>query len=824
MPGRTDDTVPPSLADLANARVVSPAAVTKTALRYEYMGVEPLLAHLASDGCRTYANLLELARRHASHVVATRADLDGLSSPALYALAQLTVCTATDGAAVSRAADLFALARSVAGRGSSAHHEHPDLELQTLLAAGRLENVREHLNDAGIDPWIRWAVSADLANPFGNAPPQDTTTWLNAFNRPFIERGLAPLQLGLAATPFEGLTSAGAALRAGTVDGPLVTIVVPVFQPDQSLVLAVRSLIEQTWGPLQIVLVDDASPAEFEPVLAQARGLDERIEYVRMPTNGGAYRARNLGIAHARGEFVGIQDSDDWSHPDRIARQMHTLMTQPAVVATLSKAIWLHRDLTITRPGTKPFARIAPSLLFRRKEVLRRLGAFDVMRKGADTEFIERLSATFGCESVVTLEEPLTLYQLTQGSLSRADFRTGWRHDARVSYHSAFRQWHREISAGRADPSIEPGSERPFAAPPEMTGGAHPTKPIDVVVLADMRSHLLDSTGLPPIIEALASAGLEVGLARGEALRHAKVARELPQPAVQRLVTAGLAAWRPLSADLTPRLLLVRDPDLLSLPRVSTSVGMRPERVVVVADRFPAPGERPRISYEPNRIERIGREQLGREVEWLPATTDIAAELRAAGATGKIHPSHLAESAQVSRHPGRSIVGPPVIGVSDSSPYAVERADRRRLSTRLPTGDAYDIRILESSDRPTRHPGPSWLGFGPSTIGPFELLDQCDFFVGLTPLIAGVNVLRPIIDAMARGCVVIVQPEHERLLGDAALYLGARSVTELVDQHWKDPDLFSTQQRQSLAFCQNELSAEALASVILQLTGTEHTS
>lgn len=808
--------LPDFLVDLAQSSVVTAEAVAKLSLRYEYLGTEPLLAHMASAGVLTIEQIDRAAQQAGSQQDVPAATLSALNSSGVYALAFLALGRIDDGATATRAADLFALGRKVA-----AHHgtplEYVDVDLQANLAAGRGDYVRQNASDKAVDPWISWSVETDLTNPLPAASGTDVSNWLQTFNRPFDQRGIAPVRIRDTATPFDSVTTDAV---AQSVSGPSVTIVMPVWSPSASLVTAVSSVLEQTWRNLEVILVDDASPAGFESVFAEAVALDPRVTYVRMPTNGGAYRARNHGVSLAKSEYVGFQDADDWSHPQRVERQMAVLQERPDVIATLSKAIRVHADLRITKTGSLPFEKNAPSLLFRRQPVLDRLGRYDDMRKAADTEFIERLAAVFGPDNVVTLEEPLALYQLTTGSLSRADFRTGWHRDARVSYHSAFRYWHRQIVEEGADPVIESANGRAFPAPPEFEGVDYPHSRLDVVMLADWRHGLVDHTALATEIRAMASAGLKVGLVRGEAIRHAKVKRNYPRRVIQQALAAGHASWSPFSADLSASLLLVRDPDLLAFARPTSSIRMRPQRIVVVADRTPRPDHRPRTSYDPATIERAAVDTFGITVEWLPTTAQIALQLRESGATGTIHPAHRLDVVDVERFPARPTDQRPVIGVADASRFGVERIDRARLASVLPLDDSYDVRLFENSPRPRTYPGATWLQFDNETLTAAAFFDQCDFYVGLPPRVHGTRLVRPILDAMARGCVPIVDPELREVLGDAALYYGQQSVAEIVDRVWDDPGLLTAQQQRSIAFCHNELAAAVFASAITQLTAT----
>ena len=160
---------------------------------------------------------------------------------------------------------------------------------------------------------------------------------------------------------------------------------------------------------------------------------------------GAAYVARNLGIAQARGEFITIQDADDWSHPERIERQVRALQGNQQLMATWCRGFRLSDDLVINWIQGRAQWQAAASFCFRRS-VLERLGQHDEVRRGADSEFINRLMAAYGPRSVESLPEPLLLMRLTAGSLSRSDFGLLWHHPARVAYRATYAPWHRAIA------------------------------------------------------------------------------------------------------------------------------------------------------------------------------------------------------------------------------------------------------------------------------------------------------------------------------------------------------------------------------------------
>lgn len=95
----------------------------------------------------------------------------------------------------------------------------------------------------------------------------------------------------------------------------LISVIVPVYNIEQYLERCVRSIMEQTYRDLEILLVDDGSTDQSGAICDRLAGEDARIR-VFHKENGGSSSARNLGIANAKGEYLGFIDSDDHIEPD----------------------------------------------------------------------------------------------------------------------------------------------------------------------------------------------------------------------------------------------------------------------------------------------------------------------------------------------------------------------------------------------------------------------------------------------------------------------------------------------------------------------------
>lgn len=109
---------------------------------------------------------------------------------------------------------------------------------------------------------------------------------------------------------------------------PLVSVVIPSFNAAATLERAIQSVRQQTYRPLEIVVVDDGSADATAELLDRLAGLD--LIVVRNPKPSGASNARNQGVLRATGELVAFLDADDEWFPNKLALQVPALLANPA--------------------------------------------------------------------------------------------------------------------------------------------------------------------------------------------------------------------------------------------------------------------------------------------------------------------------------------------------------------------------------------------------------------------------------------------------------------------------------------------------------------
>ena len=117
-------------------------------------------------------------------------------------------------------------------------------------------------------------------------------------------------------------------LRGDVVeDGPLVTVVVPVYNtPEGPLRRCLRSILAQDYANIELIVVDDGSSKECVAVLNDMLGSDPRSRVIE-GGHSGVSHARNLGIDAAQGEWVVFCDSDDEVLPSFISDALRVALS-----------------------------------------------------------------------------------------------------------------------------------------------------------------------------------------------------------------------------------------------------------------------------------------------------------------------------------------------------------------------------------------------------------------------------------------------------------------------------------------------------------------
>ena len=132
---------------------------------------------------------------------------------------------------------------------------------------------------------------------------------------------------------------------------PKITVAMPVFNGGQHLRLAVLSIVGQTFHDWEMLIIDDGSTDNALQDIADIH--DSRIRILRDGRNKGLATRLNEAIDLARGQYFARMDHDDVSYPERFARQIALLESNPVLDVVAVRAVTISDDneLVGTFPG-----------------------------------------------------------------------------------------------------------------------------------------------------------------------------------------------------------------------------------------------------------------------------------------------------------------------------------------------------------------------------------------------------------------------------------------------------------------------------------------
>lgn len=214
----------------------------------------------------------------------------------------------------------------------------------------------------------------------------------------------------------------------GSLSGPLVSVILPVYNRAGWVARAVASVLAQTHRHLELLVIDDGSTDDTRRVL---EGFGPRVKVLGQ-AHAGAESARNLGLERARGEFVAFIDSDDVWYADRLSRQL-PLFRRAEVGLVFGNAVLVDFRPTPPRRLRRTFFdRVRPSrgrvteelargcfvpfssVLARRRRLLE-AGGFTPGRVAAD--YLKWVELSAGCEFDY-VEAPVFEYAIHPGGIS----------------------------------------------------------------------------------------------------------------------------------------------------------------------------------------------------------------------------------------------------------------------------------------------------------------------------------------------------------------------------------------------------------------------
>jgi len=211
--------------------------------------------------------------------------------------------------------------------------------------------------------------------------------------------------------------------RTSRPGAPLLSVITVVLNGERHLEKTVRSVLEQSFGDVEYIVIDGGSTDGTVDIL---RRYEERLDYWVSEPDRGIYDAMNKGIGLSGGDLVGILNSDDRYLPgalDAVAAEYREGGNRKAVIAGPWKVLFRDRELGTLVPSLKFHdLRICHQAMFVPRRAYEEFGPYDTgYRYSADLDMALRLYRG-GCEFRF-VEQPIAAYN-TFGASGRHFLRT----------------------------------------------------------------------------------------------------------------------------------------------------------------------------------------------------------------------------------------------------------------------------------------------------------------------------------------------------------------------------------------------------------------
>ena len=216
----------------------------------------------------------------------------------------------------------------------------------------------------------------------------------------------------------------------------------PAYNVERYIGDAIESILSQTFGDFELVIVDDCSTDGTRAIVERYRRRDGRIRVLSLDRNRGGGHARNVAILHARGPFIAVMDADDVSLQGRLEKQVRFLQAHPEVGVVGSNAVYMdeHAVPLWERRYWSDDAAIRKHIFLAcplsigscmiRKDVIMRAGLHDVTYRHADDyELFFRLGRV---TRFANIDETLYQYRMHPQSTSFKNMRDQARMAIRV--------------------------------------------------------------------------------------------------------------------------------------------------------------------------------------------------------------------------------------------------------------------------------------------------------------------------------------------------------------------------------------------------------
>jgi glycosyltransferase involved in cell wall biosynthesis len=215
---------------------------------------------------------------------------------------------------------------------------------------------------------------------------------------------------------------------------PLISIIIPCYNIASFVCQAIQSVIDQTYKNLEIWIIDDASSDDTLQKINTIK--DPRIQLIEFKNNTQKVGAVNEVLQKVNGDYIVMQDADDWSEPNRIKMQLQQFINDPELgicftgYRYIGNKVSLPTKISLTnnelrseflgfyKNDIKRNSTVCGTMMISRKVLEKTKGysSYFSGRVAEDIQWIYRILKDF---KGITIDQPLYNYRLREGSFTQ---------------------------------------------------------------------------------------------------------------------------------------------------------------------------------------------------------------------------------------------------------------------------------------------------------------------------------------------------------------------------------------------------------------------
>lgn len=697
-----------------------------------------------------------------------------------------------------------------------------DQLLEHLLSVQDFVAVRDLLSSQMQSVVSRRLVAeahADLTNPFFSSVGGNGEEWDAALHDRYARVGLSGVSVTAGSgTPFSRLT---ADRPDGTRSSAKVTVAfVSDGRAPALFVSALRSLQEQSWRDLDLLVIDTSGTRALEEPVQGARDTDSRVRYEHVESHGEPHRAIARALEAATGEYLTWQRDTQWSHHERIRRQVEALEASDGATVVVAGMWNVTENLSSARSSDQP---MVSSTWMARTGDVRDSGGVLAPCQSPLEEMGARILALTG-RAVIELDEPLVVRcvsAVTEESDCIADVNA----IADAEWEGLVRNWHQRLTQVDDAVKYAVGTLRHLNSTAWPIGKAAGTgRHLDVLMVGDWHSFGGPQLSMLAEIKSFVSEGKSVGVMHLQPVRFFGSGKDDLCAPVCDLILGGVVELITPADHVRSTLTVVRYPPVLAFGVVPTRITQ--DKLIVLANQAPSERDGSDIRYRVEDVRANVAATFGATALWAPQGPQVRDTL-----TGRVPSEELLDvdlpgvidtdywKVTRTRFRGQR----PIIGRHSRDTAMKWPSDRDELLQIYPDNPEFDVRIMGGAASVRRVLGENlptnWLAYARDQLPVRTFLSSLDFFVYYQHPDAVDAFGRAVLEALAAGCVVILPPHMRPVFGDAAVYVLPDDVRIVICDFYASPHEYFEQSARAVAAVEGRYSLRAHAERVATIAG-----